>query len=132
MELRCFQSWTSLPSSAHRRRFRALLCGDATTALSKLATGQRLALVAPFDKFTVLHAAVLGRAAAALPHLADATVALPQLVAACAAAGIPVDAQLEGHASFSWRNLLRDLGYPWSRRSVDIAPQATALSIAVR
>ena len=90
----------------------------------------QLKLVAPLGNVTVLHAAVAARV----------NVVLPQLVALCAAARVPIDAQIQmagdcllngQRYSPMWRQL-QSMGCrsPYDLRGVE--HQATALSIAVR
>lgn len=88
----------------------------------------QLALLAPVCNFTVLHAAVLGGCVAVLR----------QFTAACAAAGVPVDAQLQlGDGVLlhpGWTpelQFFRDLGVQNPGRLAGTKQGATPLSIAV-
>ncbi len=91
---------------------------------------EQLALVAPVGNLTVLHAAAIGRSAGAIP----------QLAAACAEAGILVDAQLQIEEEFLWSGprgsamwrQLRSLGCKSYVSLGEVGNRATALSIAVR
>ena len=120
----------SLPPPT-RRRFHALLSGNKSMSRRLLAGSgsNQLALVAPMGNFTVLHAAVAARMTAILPHV----------VALCAAAGMPVDAEIhmQGGCLTGWRRfspMWRQLSSVGGRSPYDfqgLEHQSTALSIAV-